>query len=231
MVSSVAPVVTCLPIPEALRMVCARFFNIVVRSVVACALALSAAASFAATILVFGDSLAAGYGLPREQGWVHLLEQRLRAEKFDYKVVNASISGETTLGGRNRIDAALKTHRPALVILELGANDGLRGATPESIRRNLEAISDACRRANARVLLVGIRLPPNYGLPYAEKFQGIFSEVSRSRKLPLVPFLLNGFSDNRELFQSDGIHPSAAAQPLMLDTVWKELRPLLFTRR
>ncbi len=194
---------------------------------VGCALALPAAATFAATILVFGDSLSAGYGLPLEQGWVHLLERRLRAEKLDYKVVNASISGETTLGGRNRIDAALRAHRPNIVILELGANDGLRGASPETIRGNLEAISDASRRANARVLLVGIRLPPNYGLPYAEKFQGVFREVARSRKLPLVPFLLDGFSENRELFQSDGIHPSAAAQPLMLDNVWKELRPLL----
>jgi len=177
--------------------------------------------------MVFGDSLSAGYGLPREQGWVHLLEQRLHAEKLDYKVVNASISGETTLGGRNRIDAALRTHRPTIVILELGANDGLRGASPETIRGNLEAISDVSRRANVRVLLVGIRLPPNYGLPYAEKFEGVFREVSRSRKLPLVPFLLDGFSENRELFQSDGIHPSAAAQPLMLDNVWKELLPLL----
>ena len=177
--------------------------------------------------MVFGDSLSAGYGLPREQGWVHLLEQRLHAEKLDYKVVNASISGETTLGGRNRIDAALRTHRPTIVILELGANDGLRGASPETIRGNLAAISDVSRRAKARVLLVGIRLPPNYGLPYAEKFEGVFREVSRSRKLPLVPFLLDGFSENRELFQSDGIHPSAAAQPLMLDNVWKELLPLL----
>jgi acyl-CoA thioesterase-1 len=158
---------------------------------------------------------------------VHLLEQRLRAEKFDYKVVNASISGETTLGGRNRIHAALKTHRPAIVILELGANDGLRGASPETIRANLEAISDACRRAKARVLLVGLRLPPNYGQPYAEKFQGVFREVARSRKLPLVPFLLDGFSDNRDLFQADGIHPNATAQPLMLENVWKELQPLL----
>ena len=191
------------------------------------ALAGPAAASGAATILVYGDSLSAGYGLPREQGWVHLLEQRLRAEKLDYKVVNASISGETTLGGRSRIDAALKTHRPALVVLELGANDGLRGATPESIRRNLEAISDACRRAKARVLLVGIRLPPNYGTAYTEKFHEVFGAVARSRKLPLVPFLLDGFANDRKLFQDDGIHPSAAAQPLMLDTVWKELRPLL----
>ncbi len=192
-----------------------------------CALTAPAAASSAATLLVLGDSLSTGYGLPREQGWVQLLEQRLRAEKLDYKVVNASISGETTVGGRNRIDALLKAHRPALVILELGANDGLRGATPESIRRNLEAISDACRSANARVLLVGIRLPPNYGREYTEKFQDLFTAVARSRKLPLVPFLLDGFPENRELFQDDGIHPTAAAQPLMLETVWKELRPLL----
>ena len=197
------------------------------RSVVACALATPAAACFAATILVFGDSLSTGYGLPREQGWVQLLEQRLRAEKRDYKVVNASISGETTTGGRSRIDAALKSHRPALVILELGGNDGLRGSDPRAIRENLEAISDACRRAGARVLLVGIRVPPNYGADYAEKFQGVFAAVARSRKLSLVPFVLDGFSDNRELFLDDGIHPNAAAQPLMLETVWKELRPLL----
>jgi len=207
-----------------------RLFDILVRLVLVCALAAPAAAFSAATILVFGDSLSAGYGLPQEQGWVHLLEQRLRAEKLDYKVVNASISGETTLGGRSRIEAALKTHRPALVILELGANDGLRGATPESIRRNLEAISDACRRAQARVLLVGIRLPPNYGTAYTEKFHDVFGAVARSRKLPLVPFLLDGFANDRMLFQDDGIHPSAAAQPLMLDTIWKELKPLLARR-
>jgi len=208
-------------------MICARLFDIVVRLVFACALAAPAAAPSAATILVLGDSLSAGYGLPRERGWVQLLEQRLRADKLDYKVVNASISGETTVGGRNRIDALLKAHRPALVILELGANDGLRGAAPESIRHNLEAISDACRRRQARVLLVGIRLPPNYGMEYTAKFHDVFGAVARSRKLPLVPFLLDGFSENRELFQGDGIHPTAAAQPQMLETVWKELRPLL----
>jgi acyl-CoA thioesterase-1 len=206
-----------------------RLFDIVVRSVLVCALAAPAAAS-AATILVYGDSLSAGYGLPREQGWVHLLEQRLRAEKLDYKVVNASISGETTVGGRSRIDTALKTHRPTLVILELGANDGLRGAAPDSIRRNLEAITDSCRRAQARVLLVGIRLPPNYGMAYTEKFHAVFTAVARSRKLPLVPFLLDGFADDRTLFLDDGIHPNAAAQPLILDTVWKELKPLLLGR-
>ena len=194
------------------------------------ALAAPAATCLAATIVVFGDSLAEGYGLPREQGWVHLLEQRLRAERFDYKVVNASISGETSLGGVNRIAGVLKAHRPAIVVLELGANDGLRGATPDSIRRNLEAIADACRRAGARVLLVGIRLPPNYGKPYTEEFQDVFPKVARSRKLPLVPFLLDGFSENRALFQNDGIHPNAAAQPLMLETVWRELQPLLKVR-
>jgi len=211
-------------------MICARLVDIVLRLVLACALAAPAAVSFAATLLVYGDSLSAGYGLPREQGWVHLLEQRLRAEKLDYKVVNASISGETTVGGVTRIDAALRAHRPALVILELGGNDGLRGATPDSIRANLEAISDACRRAGARVLLVGVRLPPNYGAPYTEQFEAVFRAVARSRKLPLVPFLLDGFALDRELFQPDGIHPTAAAQPLMLETVWKELRPMLKSR-
>lgn len=196
-------------------------------STVVLALALPAATASAATLLVYGDSLSAAYGLPQEQGWVHLLAQRLHAQNLDYKVANASLSGETTDGGRNRIEAALKTHRPALVIVELGANDGLRGARLDTLRRNLEAIVDACRRANARVLLVGIRMPPNYGANYTEKFQGVFGEVARSRKVPLVPSLLDGFSANRELFQADGIHPTAAAQPVMLDTVWKGLRPLL----
>jgi acyl-CoA thioesterase-1 len=191
------------------------------------ALAASAATASAATILVYGDSLSAAYGLPQEQGWVHLLAQRLHAQKFDYKVANASLSGETTAGGRNRIEGALTTHRPALVIVELGANDGLRGASLDVMRENLEAIVDACRRANARVLLVGMRIPPNYGMPYADKFQGTFSEIARRRKLPLVPFLLEGFADQASLFQADGIHPAAAAQPAMLDTVWKGLRPLL----
>jgi len=195
------------------------------------ALALSAATASAATILVYGDSLSAAYGLPLEQGWVSLLARRLRAEKLDYKVANASLSGETTDGGRNRIEAALKTHRPALVIVELGANDGLRGASLDTVRGNLEAIVDACRRANARVLLVGMRIPPNYGRPYADKFQGLFGEVARSRKLPLVPFLLEGFADQPNLFQADGIHPAAAAQPVMLDTIWKGLRPLLKRQR
>jgi acyl-CoA thioesterase-1 len=201
-------------------------FNIVA---FALALALPAAAP-AATILVYGDSLSAGYGLPQEQGWVSLLAQRLRAEKFDYRVVNASISGETTSGGRSRIAAALKTHRPTLVIVELGANDGLRGTSLDAMRANLHAIVDACQSSQAAVLLVGIRLPPNFGMDYTSKFQQVYADVARSRKLSPVPFILDGFGERREFFQEDGIHPTAAAQPLMLNAVWKELRPLLKRR-
>jgi len=158
---------------------------------------------------------------------VSLLARRLHAEKLNYKVVNASISGETMLGGANRIQDALKAHRPAIVILELGANDGLRGADLYAMRAHLETIVDASRRAKARVLMVGIRIPPNYGTPYAEKFQRTFSETAKRKKLPLVPFLFEGFAEKREYFQADGIHPTAEAQPVMLDRVWKELLPLL----
>jgi acyl-CoA thioesterase I len=197
------------------------------RWMVACAVMLAAASASAATVLVYGDSLSAGYGLPREQGWVSLLAQRLRAENSDYKVANASISGETTVGGAQRIDAALKQHRPAVVILALGANDGLRGASLDAVRGNLEAIIAASHRANARVLLVGMRLPPNYGTQYTERFQRVFDEIATARKLPLVPFLLEGFAEKPEYFQADGIHPTAAGQPLMLETVWKKLRLLI----
>ena len=193
----------------------------------ACALALPAAAASAATILVLGDSLSSGYGLPREQGWVSLLARRLSVQGFDYKVANASISGDTTLGGANRIEAALKQHRPAIVIIALGGNDGLRGQSLDAMRANLEAMIEAARRARARVLLVGVRLPPNYGAAYAEKFHAVFRDVARARKAALVPFLLEGFAEKRELFQEDGIHPSAAAQREMLENVWRGLRPLL----
>lgn len=190
-------------------------------------LMLPPAASFAATIMVYGDSLSAGYGLPQEQGWVNLLQKKLHAEKMDYKVVNLSISGETTLGGKNRIAAALAAHRPAIVILALGANDGLRGQSLAAMRSNLEAMAEACRKAHAKVLLVGMRLPPNYGAAYTEKFNSVFNEIAQHRKLARVPFLLEGFADKRELFQADGFHPTTQAQPLMLDAVWKTLRPLL----
>ena len=190
-------------------------------------LMLPPAAGVAATIMVYGDSLSAGYGVPQEQGWVSLLQKKLHDEKLDYKVVNLSISGETTLGGKNRITAALDAHRPAIVILALGANDGLRGQDPDTMRSNLEAIVEACRRFKARVLLVGMRLPPNYGAAYTNKFNNIFKDISQRRRLASVPFLLEGFADDREMFQADGVHPTAQAQPLILETVWKKLRPLL----
>jgi len=190
-------------------------------------LMLPPAAGVAATIMVYGDSLSAGYGVPQEQGWVSLLQKKLHDEKLDYKVVNLSISGETTLGGKNRITAALEAHRPAIVILALGANDGLRGQNPDTMRSNLEAIVEACRRFKARVLLVGMRLPPNYGAAYTNKFNNIFKDISQRRRLASVPFLLEGFADDREMFQADAIHPTAQAQPLILETVWKKLRPLL----
>ena len=187
----------------------------------------AAPAASAATILVFGDSLSAGYGLARGEDWPQLLAQRLQQKKTDYTVVNASISGETTQGGAGRIDNALKTHRPAVVILALGANDGLRGADLVAMRRNLERMIDAAQRSHARVILAGIRIPPNYGQSYTEKFQATFREVAKARRVPLVPFLLEGFADKREYFLPDNLHPTAAAQPLILETVWKPLATLL----
>ncbi len=181
----------------------------------------------AATILVFGDSLSAGYGLARNEGWAHLLALRLQEKKLDYTVVNASISGETTLGGANRIEAALRAHRPAVVILALGANDGLRGADIAGIRSNLERMISAAHRAQARVVLVGMRIPPNYGADYTEKFQGMYAAVAKAKRVALAPFLLEGFAQRSEFFQADQLHPAAVAQPLMLDTVWKALAPVL----
>ena len=184
-------------------------------------------AAQAATILVFGDSLSAGYGLARNEGWAHLLALRLQEKKLDYTVVNASISGETTLGGANRIEAALRAHRPAVVILALGANDGLRGADIAGIRTNLERMISAAQRAQARVVLVGMRMPPNYGADYTEKFQGTYAAVAKAKRVALAPFLLEGFAQRSEYFQTDQLHPAAIAQPLMLDIVWKALLPAL----
>ena len=190
-------------------------------------LALSAAGACAATILVYGDSLSAGYGLPGDKGWVNLLAERLSRERLNYKVANASISGETTLGGRNRITSALELHRPDIVILELGANDGLRGGSLDTMRANLEAMVDTCRRSNARVLLVGMRLPPNYGAAYTEKFQNVYAGIAARRKVALVPFLFDGFAEKGAYFLPDGMHPTTEGQPLILDTVWKGLSPML----
>jgi len=197
------------------------------RFILILALALASAAASAGTILVFGDSLSAGYGLPQQQGWTSLLEKRLRAEDLDYRVANASVSGETTIGGAARIGAALKAHKPDIVVIELGANDGLRGQSIDFMRHNLETIIDASRQAKAQVLLVGMRLPPNYGTAYTEKFQRTFVDLSRSKKTALVPFLFEGFAEDARYFQSDRVHPTAEAQALMLDTIWTGLKPLL----
>jgi acyl-CoA thioesterase-1 len=181
----------------------------------------------AATILVYGDSLSAGYGVTRHSDWAHLLQLRLRDKKTDYTVANASISGETTLGGVNRIDDALRTHRPAITIVALGANDGLRGSDLNAMRSNLERIIDAARGAKSQVILVGMQIPPNYGPQYTEKFSATFRDVAKAKRVPLVPFLLEGFADKRELFQADNLHPTAEAQAMMLETIWKTLAPII----
>jgi acyl-CoA thioesterase I len=181
-------------------------------------------------ILVLGDSLSAEYGLPRGAGWVQLLAERLRENRLNYTVVNSSISGETTSGGRSRLPALLGQHRPAVVVLELGANDGLRGLPLTAMRDNLAAMIKSSQVAGASVLLVGVRVPPNYGRDYSEKFFQSFSDLSHELRVPLVPFLLNGFAESLEWFQPDRIHPSAKAQASMLDNVWPHLRPLLAQR-
>ncbi|GAB1718401.1 MAG: Arylesterase [Nitrosospira sp.] len=178
------------------------------------------------TVMVFGDSLSAGYGLPQDTGWVSLLKRRLQAQS-QVRLVNASLSGETASGGRVRIEQALKTHRPDIVILELGGNDGLRGASIDSIRDNLEAIIEACQRSKATVLLTGMQLPPNYGIAYTQKFQDIYPQLAKRHGLKLVPFLLDGFGNKREFFQSDGIHPTASAQEQIVENVWKILSTML----
>jgi acyl-CoA thioesterase I len=179
------------------------------------------------TILVFGDSLSAGYGLAQKQGWVDLLQTRLREEGFNYKVANASISGETTVGGANRIAGALKAHQPDIVVLELGANDGLRGQSIDVMKRNLAQMIEASQRMRARVLLVGMRLPPNYGMSYTEKFQQTYVDLAREKKTALVPFLFQGFAEDLRFFQADRVHPTREAQSAMLDTIWQGLKPLL----
>ena len=185
----------------------------------------------AATVLVFGDSVSAGYGLPQGAGWVDLLRSRLAQAPYDYKVINASVSGETTLGGKNRLGATLTRDKPAIVILALGGNDGLRGTNTDSISANLTAMIADCRTHGSKVLLVGMRVPPNYGSDYEKKFRTIYTAVARAQRVPLAPFLFEGFAADRGKFQADGIHPTVAAQAQMLDTVWQQLRPLLLEPR
>jgi acyl-CoA thioesterase I len=184
----------------------------------------------ARTVLVLGDSLSAEYGLARGTGWVALLEQRLAREKPGTRVVNASISGETTFGGRSRLAALLAQHQPTHVILELGGNDALRGLALDATRANLEWMTQQSKKAGARVLLLGMQMPPNYGADYAKRFEGLYAQVARAEKAGLVPFFLKGVADGPDptrLFQPDRIHPTAEAQPRMLDNVWPELKKQL----
>ncbi|TWO66960.1 arylesterase [Caenimonas sedimenti] len=181
-------------------------------------------------VLVVGDSLSAEYGLKRGTGWVALLEQRLAKEKIAAKVVNASISGDTTSGGRSRLGALLTQHRPAVVVLELGGNDALRGLPLAMTEDNLSAMTQAAQKAGAKVLLVGMQVPPNYGTAYANQFAGLFEKVGKQHKAAVVPFLLKGVADGPDptkLFQRDRIHPTEEAHPVMLDNVWPELKKLL----
>jgi acyl-CoA thioesterase-1 len=185
------------------------------------------AATAAGTILVYGDSLSAAYGIGQKEGWVTLLEERLKQRRLDYSVANASISGETTSGGATRIDDALARFKPDVVIVALGGNDGLRGLPASEMKANLERIVRAAQARKAKVLVAGMRMPPNYGQKYNQEFQQVFVDVAKELRTGYVPFLLDGMADKRDLFLSDQIHPSAQAQPIILDTVWKGLEPLL----
>ncbi|MFD2294656.1 arylesterase [Massilia sp. GCM10020059] len=179
------------------------------------------------TVLVLGDSLSAEYGLNRGSGWVALLEKKLKAERISAKIVNASISGETTSGGRARLPALIKQHKPAVVVIELGANDGLRGLPVASAEDNLRAMVDLAKKNEAEVLLVGMRMPPNYGRTYTEQFFNMYNKLSTKYKAPLVPFMLEGVADQPKLFQADRLHPNADAHPIILANIWPKFKPLV----
>jgi acyl-CoA thioesterase-1 len=193
----------------------------------ACLLVTCSAAASERTLLVFGDSLSAAYGLRTDQGWVTLLQQRLQAQGYGYRVVNASVSGETTDGGRNRLARALIQHRPDLVILELGGNDGLRGLPVRDIQANMAQMIQAIRKSGAKQLLVGIRIPPNYGPQYTRAFAGMYAALAKEQNVPAVPFLLEGVALDKRLMQADGVHANAMGQPRLLENVWARLQPLL----
>lgn len=199
------------------------------RTVAALALVLFATCAYSAskTVLVLGDSLSAEYGIARGAGWVTLLEQRLKAEKIDANIINASISGETTSGGKARLPELLGQHRPSIVVIELGGNDGLRGLPLAAAEANLRTMIQESQKAKAKVLLVGMQIPPNYGREYADRFSGLYQKLSKETKVPLVPFLLEGVASRPQLFQTDRIHPLAEAQPIMLDNIWPHLKSLL----
>lgn len=181
------------------------------------------------TILVFGDSLSAAYGIPKEQGWVNLVAQRLKDNQLPYEVANASISGETTAGGLSRLPAALKQFKPSIVVIELGANDGLRGLPLDAMKNNLEKMIQASKQAGAQVVLLGMLIPPNYGPKYTNGFKVAFLDLSEKYKTPFVPFFLDGVSGHADLVIEDGLHPNVNAQPKILENVWPTVKPLLIS--
>jgi acyl-CoA thioesterase-1 len=182
------------------------------------------------TVLVLGDSLSAEYGLTRGSGWVALLDQKLKAEKIDATIVNASISGETTSGGRSRLPALLAQHHPQLVVIELGANDGLRGLPVPAAEANLRAMVELSHQNHAEVLLIGMRMPPNYGRSYTEQFFSMYQTLSTQLKAPLVPFMLEGVAQTPAMFQADRLHPIAQAHPIILANIWPKFLPLVKAR-
>jgi len=203
--------------------------NTICKLTVAASLGLAAASAYSApkTVLVVGDSLSAEYGLARGAGWVALLEQKLKAQKIDATIVNASISGETTSGGRARLPALLAAHKPDVVVIELGANDGLRGLPVDAAAANLRQMITLSQQQRAKVMLIGMRMPPNYGRAYTERFFGMFGALSKEFKAPLVPFMLEGVADKPALFQSDRLHPSAQAHPIILNNIWPTFSSLI----
>ena len=203
-----------------------RFFAIVLLALAAQAEAQPAAP----TLLVVGDSISAGYGLARGEGWVDLLTARLAQQGHRERVVNASISGDTTAGGRARLPGLLREHRPSIVVIELGGNDALRGGNLQATRENLDTMVAAAQVARAKVLIVGMKVPPNYGTAYARTFDAVFTDVAKARRVPVVPYVFAGFGEDFAQFQGDRIHPTAAAQPRILDNVWPALLPLLAKR-
>ncbi len=180
-------------------------------------------------ILVFGDSLSAAYGIPKEQGWVNLMAQRVKDNQLPHEVANASVSGETTAGGLSRLPAALKQFKPSIVVIELGANDGLRGLPTDAMKNNLEKMIQASKQADAQVVLLGMLIPPNYGPKYTNGFKAAFLDLSEKYKTPFIPFFLDGISGHSDLVLEDGLHPNVNAQRKILENVWPTLKPLLKT--
>ncbi len=188
---------------------------------------LSTSAYAQQTIIVLGDSISAAYGVPSEQGWVSLLQSRLKTDHKQYKVINASISGDTTNEGLKRLPSLLERHQASFILIELGGNDGLRGYPLNSIKTNLEALIKQSKEKNITPILLAMRIPPNYGKRYTSGFQKIYRDIAQESNIMLVPFLMNDVATNPKLMQKDGIHPTALAQPFLLDTVWSILEPLL----